>query len=292
VQRKLLLFDWDKTIQEPDSTWPFKNRVFKSLIKAKQKAGWYIGLNSDTPYDRLFNWYSQLGMNGPILAEKGLVIGFPGLLQMQPIVRTEQLFSEIRLQLIQRLSQKNDVTFYMGDNVDFVRKVRYIPPGRPIFVALDAYRMCSLGLIVCNVEKSGQLQIGNGSAWDEIHQLVADTLPDNPLIGEMDTGGRYGGFIGVTTQGAAKRNGLAALYRQWPFDRVVMVGDSLPDYMDLHQALRNDPVAKGVDWSCVPQVEHYAVANAHEDYFNIEDVTLLNKTYLDGCIEFLERLES
>ena len=72
----LILFDWDNTIVDADYAFNDKASLMQA-IRLKIGQGWHIGLNSDTPLERLKGWWRELGMHGPIVAERGAVAWWP-----------------------------------------------------------------------------------------------------------------------------------------------------------------------------------------------------------------------
>ena len=180
--------------------------------------------------------------------------------------------TRLRSKIITRLSETPQVYLFFGGSLEFVGSNNSIPGGPATLVAMDAYRLCSIGMLVRKVNAGGTLSIdeeATRAVWGNIADIVASESQST----RVDLSGTAVGFIGVHPAEANKSNGLRALLGHWPVDRVIMVGDSLPDYMTLPPGIL--------------QVEHYAVSNAQKEYRHLPEIHQLTQPYLAGCIEFL-----
>jgi hydroxymethylpyrimidine pyrophosphatase-like HAD family hydrolase len=264
--RKLILFDWDNTIV--NGTYQIIDSRFKATIREKISDGWWIGLNSDTPLRRLQVWWKSLGMNGPIVAEKGAVIWWPTTKEVI-VSQTSDIFSAFRREVILSLTQMLEIGLFVGDSMEFIRSVQRIEGGNSVFVALDAYRMCSLGIFVRRIEK-GWLS-NDYEAAERIRDQITPFVPFHPLVSAIDFNPEYG-FMSVNSLDADKTIGVKALLEKWgATSKLIMVGDSIADYIEL------------------PGVLHFAVGNARPEYKE-KAHRIATRNYTEGCVELLSTI--
>jgi hydroxymethylpyrimidine pyrophosphatase-like HAD family hydrolase len=264
----LILFDWDNTITIADDVSQMNDDRFKSVIQTKINEGWHIGLSSNTPLKRLQSWWGSLGMNGPIVAEKGAIVWWPNIRAIQ-VSQSSEVFSAFRNEVILTLARTPDVGFLFGDNAEFIRSVNKMISNDSIFVALDAYRICSLGLFVRKIRDN--LLVKDHVAAETILELITPILPSHPLISQIDLNLEWC-FLGVNPLDADKSSGVRVLLEKWAMTpEVIMVGDSIADYVDL------------------PQVRHFAVGNAQPAFKSRAD-RIATRNYTQGCVELLSSI--
>ena len=262
----LILFDWDNTIV--NGTAQINNQHFKAVIQAKVNEGWWIGLNSDTPLKRLQSWWKLLGMNGPIVAEKGAVIWWPNA-QETRISQTFEIFFTLRKDVVLLLMQTPSIGLFVGDSTEFIKSVKRIVGRDPIFVALDAYRVCSLGLFVRQVNDG--LLLKDSATAERIRELITPLLPNHPLVSPIDLNLEHC-FMSVNSLDADKATGVRVLLEKWGMtSEIIMVGDSIADYINLSE------------------VRHFAVGNAQPAFKEKADRIAI-KNFTEGCIELLSAI--
>lgn len=264
--KPLILFDWDNTIA--DGTAQINDQRFKAVIQTKIGEGWWVGLNSDTPLKRLQSWWKSLEMNGPIVAEKGAVIWWPNA-QETRVSQTSEIFSALRKDATLLLAQTPEIGLFVGDSTEFIKSVKGIIGRDSIFVALDAYRVCSLGLFARQI-KDGLLLKDSATA-EKIRDLITPLLPNHPLVSPIDLNLEHC-FMSVNSLDADKTTGVRVLLEKWGMaSEVIMVGDSMADYLKL------------------PQVCHFAVGNAQPAFREKAD-RIATKNYTEGCVELLSTI--
>jgi hydroxymethylpyrimidine pyrophosphatase-like HAD family hydrolase len=268
---RIIFFDWDNTIVP--ANYQLDDEEFKLLIHKRQKEGWLIGLNSDTPYKRLHKWQRSLGMNGPIVAERGAVIWWND--ELIQVSKANVIFTNLRQNAIIEFSQRLDTSLFVGDSTEFIKSVRQVKSSDSILIAIDSYRMCSLGVFVRKIADDGTLRISS-----ETTQSIADILTrlivEDPLVSPMDLSGIPYGFINFSPTDANKSLGVQALIKKWHnISEIVMVGDSINDYISLSLPF--------------PKIRHFAVSNASSEYKSKSEY-VSSKGYVYGCNEILKKL--
>src|SRR6266566_1763497 len=226
--RGLILLDWDSTIVDDDGQ--INDLSLEELITAKIAQGWYLGLNSDTPLHRLRRWWNILHMNGPIIAEKGAMVWWPSG-QDLILSQTSSIFSVFRKEIILTLAQQEGIAIFFGDNTHFIQSVNQILCEDAILVAIDAYRICSLGIFVRQIHE-GKL-ICDLSTAERMVELLRPLSPSHPLVSQIDLNHHHC-FLSVNALDTDKSTGVRVLLEQWSqFDDVIMIGDSMTDYLNI-----------------------------------------------------------
>lgn len=262
----LVLLDWDDTVVDDDSQ--ITTDDLPLAIRAAIARGWQVGLNSDTPLKRLQGWWRLLGMNGPIIAEKGAVIWWPGA-TAQVISRTAETFASLRQTLTQLIAEQDGYALYLGDNTEFIRSEPRIASNDEVLVAVDAYRMCSLGAFVRRM-RAGEL-LRDIETVAHVHRLLASAHAHHDGVSGIDFNRKHC-WLGVNALDTSKSIGLHALLKQiGATPNIVMIGDSMADHLS------------------VPGVHHLAVANAAPAFAELAE-QVSNSPYAEGCVELLNTL--
>ena len=264
--KRLVLFDWDNTIV--DEAVRINDSDFRRKIQDKINEGWLIGLNSDTPFRRLYAWWKSLNMNGPIIAEKGGVIWYP---QIDPIVLspTKDLFVNLREKFIQAVLKIEGYSLFLGDNTQFINSVSQIASIDSVLIAVDTYRVCSLGLFVRRIADGKIVQ--DISITEKVYELLVSMSSSNSQTSEIDFN-REHSYLCLNALDVNKSRGVKALFENWDYpDNAYMIGDSMSDYLGLSD------------------VSQLAVGNASSEYKNVSKrVAKLN--FAQGCSELLDSL--
>ncbi|HYT42112.1 MAG TPA: HAD family hydrolase [Methylomirabilota bacterium] len=262
----LILLDWDATVVNGDDEISYP--PLQEIIEARIDQGWYVGLNSDTPLNRLRGWWESLRLNGPIVAEKGALIWWPGEKELV-LSQTRSIFSAFREKMILALTKIEGVALFYGDSTHFIRSVRRVACNDEILVALDAYRLCSLGMFV-RLIREGNL-ICDPSATEKMYAFLKSVSPSHALISPIDFSQRQG-FLKINALDTNKTTGVRVLLENWTkAEEVIMIGDSMNDYLDL------------------PNVHHWAVGNAEPEFRMVAEKVAI-ESYSQGCIELLSSL--
>lgn len=264
---RVLLFDLDKTLINEDYQLT-DTAIIEEIVRLKEK-GWIIGLNSDTPLEPLLAWKKNLELNGPIIAERGLVIQIPEE-ELVVTLGDENLFTDIRTRFVQQLV-KSRIAFYHGDVVQLIRNRTDIPNLVEQNIALvQAYRRCSFNFFGRIIREDGKMEIDNDFTLYLIQMLKSGSKISLEDFSE-DYNPNYGIYI-LSPRQACKRLGVIELMKRMGLSQIGMVGDSLNDYVGKDLAI------------------HYAVGNADENYKTIADY-VSHKTLTEGVVEILSLLE-
>jgi hydroxymethylpyrimidine pyrophosphatase-like HAD family hydrolase len=280
----LILIDWDRTIVDD------KNKInsdqFIKSIEEKINQGWEIGLNSDTPLKRLYGWWKALNMNGPIVAERGAVVWWPGDPNVNEkghkVSNTSNLFLKFRQEIIAILTQMEKCALFFGDSTEFIKSVSQITnrdealgiiTNDTALVALDAYRESSVGMFVRRISE-GKL-ICDLAFAEEILDVLKSKFSDYLLTLLIDFY-RPECFIGISSPDDNKLKGMQFLLKHWKEPpEVIMIGDSMPDYLNLPPNFF--------------KVRHGAVGNAEPEFRELADLKATKK-YAEGCVELLSQI--
>jgi hydroxymethylpyrimidine pyrophosphatase-like HAD family hydrolase len=263
---RLVLLDLDGTLIDEDY---HMTASMASAINQLKAADWLIGLNSDTPLKPLQAWWRKLGLNGPIIAEKGAILWLPDEGQTLITSDTEDLFASLREQVVELCLQVPGCLVVVGDATEFVRSVTHLTGCDSCVVAVNAYRRCSLSFFVRTIGEQGKLGKDPVVARGIIGQ-IGILSPRYPILNDGQLDERYCIFI-VNAPDANKTKGACRLLRELPTEEVIMIGDSMSDFID------------------EPRVKHYAVGNASLG-FKAKCEKVANRAYTEGVLELLDQL--
>lgn len=260
-----VLLDLDSTLidQSYNLTTDVK-ATFGRLIHS----GWLIGLNSDTPLKPLQVWWRKLGLNGPIVAERGAVVWLPDGVQMLTSDFAE-VFGNLRAAVIRAFLQIPGCLVIAGDATEFVRTVDRLTGCDTLLVAVNQYRMCSLSFFVRTISDQGQVLKDPIQARSVIRRLSALSA-EFPIINQGQLDERYCIFI-VNAPDTNKTKGVQLLLDRLRLEEMVMIGDSISDYID------------------DPRVHHFAVGNATPEFLALCD-RAATEVHTRGVIELLDNL--
>lgn len=263
----LILFDWDNTIVDDNNQ--INSPDIHLEIQIKIEEGWLIGLNSDTPLKRLRRWWDFLKLNGPIVAERGAVIWWPG---EQEIILSREAgtFSALREAFMSKVRQMGRYILFSCDNVEFVKSANRVVNTDSTIVVLDAYRVCSIGMFIRSVVNENlhcQALVAK-----KVRSILESVCEPYPRIAETIDLYEPQCFLSVNDPDITKSVGVRELLKQWAKPpRVYMIGDSLSDYLGIEE------------------VNQLAVGNAREDYKK-KSQRVATQSFAAGCIELMRIL--
>ena len=263
---KLILFDLDGTLIDKNYTVTDENIGW--YIRQAQAAGWSVGLNSDTPLEQLQWWRDQLCMTGPIIAEMGAVVECNGEVIYDTALNLA--VERSKKQCYDYLLKRNKTAVITGNatkNVKSESYARSFDSDIETFVYLNTTSMCSLRYFVRKRSVGGKLEV-NDAATQRIYGELAHFDPS--LVSKTIDNNSESGLIIVSDGEITKRSGLKLLLSRCSIGRVVMVGNSINDYM-------------GQDI-----VEHYCVSNTEDSFKDASQ--LLDEPFTKGCVEAIRRL--
>jgi len=261
---KLVMFDLDGTVI--DDTYSLTSSNMSRAVDSAIKRGWKIGLSSDTPYEGLRQWRRSLGMNGPIIAERGAVVELESRLDFDTQVADE--ISRSRAAIGEHLSRQAGTLVLEGSAMDVKAMAGTDLPAHRRIIIMNKLSRCSLRFFVRSTDENGSVQIDDDTTQATISEL--ERFYPDMKDAFIDNNPRFGLFI-MAERGISKRKGLETLLNGVVLSRCVMVGNSLADFVG------ND------------LAEQYAVANADEDYKKL--VVVAKQELTEGCIEILDNLD-
>ena len=262
---RLVLLDLDGTLIDEDYHLP--TDIISALNRGKD-AGWLIGLNSDTPLKPLQVWWRKLGLNGPIIAEKGAILWLPDGRQMLTS-NAEDLFASLREEAVELFLRVPGCLVVVGDATEFVRSVTHLTGCDSCVVAVNAYRRCSLSFFVRTVGEQGKL-IEDPAVARDVVERIGILTPRYPILSDGQLDERYCIFI-VNAPDTDKTKGVHRLLQELQTEEVIMIGDSMSDFID------------------EPRVKHYAVGNASLE-FKAKCEGVAKRAYTEGVLELLNQL--
>jgi len=262
----LVLLDKDDTITQ-GSRYSFNVKKVREAVAKCQNSGIIIGLNSDSPVQSLVKLSEQLGMRGPIIAEKGAVVtDFQGKNEL--FTFNSEIAASImqtKWQICQRTAEIGSAAI-VGDVVTMIEKQTLSLEGVDYFVAMNSTRKASLLFFLYRTVSGLLTPLGKEELCKEIEFLTSGIVPAGC---ELEIDPLYSlGTIHI--KGMAKRWGIAVLRSYYPSEDFIMIGNSMSDY-------------------CGEGVFHVAVANANKDYKEKVNHICQNE-FEDGVVEFLENL--
>ncbi|MFA5886368.1 MAG: HAD hydrolase family protein [Patescibacteria group bacterium] len=268
----LVLIDLDLTLinREYNLTLPL-DQVCAAISEAK-KNGVMIGLNSDSSHHTLIDWYKKLGLDGPIILERGAVIFRPGLMGYIDISSdSARLFSQLRQDFVEILPSICPNILCGDANVI---QATYRPwLGEEKFIIINDYRQRSLSFFARQLGKDGKLLIDSvllNQAAALLNSLIQDKYPTLAQEKDEDNNPDYGVYI-LHSLFSKKHRAVVKLLDELKLDQIWMIGDSLSDFID------------------DVRVKHVAVSNARDSFK--EKANFITKGAItEGVIEFLQTL--
>ncbi len=267
----VVLLDADGTLldRQYDTTVP--ENELREIFEQCQNDGLSIGLNSDSSLVTLDSLAKRIGVNGPIIAEKGaiyhrdaqsaIVITNPGACG----------YEKLRVAFVAHLATDSRIIVITGDVNSLANRLPSINPNECVArtaILINAFRLCSMSYYVRKFA---------GGEWikdaDELcrvfHELQDISSEAFDWSGQdIDSNPDYGICI-LHHKSTAKKAGVDALLRDYASERVFMVGDSTSDVV-----------------GC-PEVVQCAVGNAKDEYKK-QCSFIARSSYTEGVIEVLD----
>jgi hydroxymethylpyrimidine pyrophosphatase-like HAD family hydrolase len=231
----------DKSYQLTDRT------IFETIADLTLDNEWSIGLSSDSSVELMSSLSRDLGLNGPIIAEKGAVVYIDGVEYVNQ--ETLQKFAHIYTESLAALKTAlPTASFWFGDPAEAMRLNAFLGNPGDTVVLINTGRKCSFGLFVRYIDEKGPRII------DDLTELASGSVLDRcghvPL--DKDLNHDYGLLI-LSQPEITKRVGSLVMMDVLGLTEIGMVGNSMTDYIG------ND-IAK-----------HYAVANASKELIELAD---------------------
>lgn len=246
----IILTDVDRTLFDDQYMLTAPVEALVMAVARVQAAGHLVGLNSDTPVDSLRPIADQLGLRGPIIAERGQVMaGAPDALAISldpEAAKFGELKSSVPDELCRRFSAFVGLGDYRTVANQFVSLLSTSQPST-IGVIVNTLRSCSFGCWVRR--RTTHSWVIDPAATDAVRRVVEDLGSElGPAWNDHWTDCNHEqGVLIIHHRSSNKGRPRAALQGLFPSQPLVMIGDSLSDWLG-------------------PGVIHAAVGNAHPDY--------------------------
>ena len=266
-KRPVILFDVDETLVGTDNK--FNTTAFPEAVRRAQEQGWLVGLNSDSPIDRLADRAREWALDGPIVGELGNVI-VPSPQDLKPLWEDRSyrlVFDKIKGTFLQRgLVEHPDVIFTLSDKEEVLQALMNMSPvSTKTWVIVHGLRKHSLAFYAYKIGPRG-LSFDKRRLRDlaglAVHLFDQETRY-NPLV---DVNDDYGICI-IHEPRASKRKAVPVLKEH--FGPIVMVGNSMSDFLD------------------DPTIVQCAVSNAHQELKNRSSF-VASTPLTTGAIECLD----
>ena len=262
-QNKVLFFDLDKTLIDKD--YQLQNPDVINSMAELQKRGWVLGLNSDTPVSALKNWGNILGLQGPIIAEKGGVVMFDEQIYFDKKIQEE--FKKSRADIIEIAKKIPNIFIWEGDQVDLLKRKEKLPQAAlSTAILISNLRLLGISFHIREVDINGTL-INNKEKFKNIISELRSSYPKTDDL-EIDENPEYGIVI-LSSSKTNKRNGAKRVMELASWTNIGMVGDSISDYL-------GDDIAV-----------QYAVANSSPEYKQ-RSKFLATQSYSNGVKEICD----
>lgn len=244
-ESKVILLSLVRTFLNED--YQLTDKSVLDVIGRKKAEGWSIGLSSDTPLLTLGYWYNMLGLNGPMVVEKGAAAWYPEDDALIVFTKADRIVEKARRAIVEAFLGTDNVLLVHGDATAFVRGVHEIPAvWNKILVAFNGLRKYSIAFHVRVIERSGKLVLDQETS-EKIVRVAQEHLPASDLLSDGELDPEFG-FFYMNPIDVTKATGDLEIFRNYKGSRNVVIGDSMDDFVD----------EEGV--------EVYAVGNSYPDF--------------------------
>lgn len=266
MSKNVVLIDLDHTLV--DENYQLTDETVKEVIAERRREGWIVGLNANAPLRTQLNRWNQLGMNGPIVVERGAAVWFPDEAFVE-LCRSKNIVQKAKEAILGHIQELDETLLIHGDATGFLRNIHEVPGvSNSRLVAINGLRLFSIAFHVRRIEKeTGRLHVDVDLAEKVIEELrkyfpITDTLSEGQL--ETDYG-----FFHIDPIDVSKATGATKAFNDIHASRRVVIGDHIEDYVE--------------------DAEVYAVANASQDLKNKADKVSV-ASYASGVKEILASL--
>lgn len=244
----LVLCDLDKTLIGVDQRPTVGD--LGTLAKTLGKEGVVLGLASDSSHAKLLRWQAAFEFHGPIISERGAILQRTWLSPLEILGPWEPYFAAFHEDVITRIREDYPAIRIIGQIAGGATALQeqMAADEDADVLFFNIGRRCSFAVTAAVVQHGA---VYRSSALLETLVRAAKTvhgdrpLPEFPMYWDINP--EYGSLI-VGPEEAVKALAVRQLLGSVPFRRVIMVGDSMNDFL-------------GIDG-----IEQWAVANASDEY--------------------------
>jgi hydroxymethylpyrimidine pyrophosphatase-like HAD family hydrolase len=265
----IILLDVDKTLV--DEEYELTDDRVPAAVAAAFARGHLVGLSSDTPFLRLRELATRLGMKGPIIAERGAILAADGCFPVPTGSAPSWFFQNLRLRVLQRLMNEG-MDVIACDPAEIRRTRRYRTDGEERRVVLvNALRTYSL--MVSTFRIRGDTYVADAEAVDALVQMIHDELRRCSSVPKLDWDVNCAqSLVIVHSDATRKAFGMECVRLAHPYaGNYIVIGDGANDFT-------------GLSW-----VDHWAVGNASDTYKS-QCTRVASAAYAAGVVELLSTL--
>lgn len=274
----LILVDVDETLIDANYNLTCSASEWKKSVRLAETRGVAIGLNSDSAYEMLQRRARAYGMNGPIVAERGALVGKNPEARALCTNADARDFQKLRRAFAQTLMTGARLSKYLTiiGHVNEISGWKTAPSRNSCFndtaVLVNGFRYCSLSFYVR--KRRGGHWIKDAEALDEVIGIV-DSLARKRFsvlwnTKDTDRNPDFGICI-FHHQDTKKSLACDPIIELFGERDIYMIGDSMSDYMDDNR------------------IRHCAVANASKE-FKERCASVANQSRTRGVIELIGQI--
>jgi len=268
MEKRVILIDLDRTLVDED--YQLNDPSVVDAIHDKVADGWQVGITADAPLQTMALRWKDLGMNGPLVVERGAGVWYPEDDAFVVFTNADRIVQKARPEILSSLAKMDDVMLVYGDATNFIRNVHELPNVLNKFlVAMNGLRKFSIGMHIRRIGIDGKLLVDVDLA-EKVIERLRDHLPISEYLsdGELD---RDYGFFHMSPVDVTKASGTLDAFERCRAIRRVVIGDDITDVID------------------DPSVEFYTVSNADQKV-KAAAKGVSTSPYTKGVRELLESL--
>lgn len=226
--KKIVLLDLNGTLIDDEYRLTVSDERIKTAIKNIQDNDVAVGINSDTSFLQLQSWARDLGMRGPLIAEKGQVLALSPDEPPQLPGAMLDFFQRLREQIVLRVHKEFPRAFVgLGDVTMFLHQRGQIYGEDRLTVLINGYRQCSFSGYA--LARRNNKLVKDAEIFDSFCNLVFSIVGDSSEKLEEDKNQDYG-FLMLHERGASKTLAIERLVEQLGSElEYIMIGDGDSD---------------------------------------------------------------
>lgn len=238
MTKRVILCDLDGTLIDERYKLTAPLPALVDLLKRKQAEDVLVGLNSDTPILSLRGWARKLGMQGPLLGEKGQLLWLSPESSPQIYGKRPDLFRSLKERVLVRAHEEfADAFVAVGDVTQFIIHHGGVYGNDRYAVLINGYRQCSFSAYALKSNEGGLST--DAAFFKRFCDLVFSTIGDDlELLDEPDRNSANGILI-LHEKGASKNLAVERLMDQVSQDtEITMIGDSDNDIISVARKVK------------------------------------------------------
>lgn len=238
TRKRIILLDLDGTLIDQQYQLTLPDGEVRAIMDHIQGNHTLIGLNSDTPLIPVRIWAERLGLQGPLIAEKGQL--FQKSSDDPPLLLGEMrdFFHDLRRQVIFSAHEEIKEAFVgIGDVTEFLRQGGSVHGADRCAVLINGYRQCSFSAYA--LVRRGERLVKDADTFARFCDLVFSIIGDDlDKLDEADKNQNYGILI-LHEKGASKTSAVERLVSRMGTEaEYVMIGDGDSDIIHTKYPIR------------------------------------------------------